>query len=50
VPSLAGLTVWLLLTQPMTVATVVTDRDVAPLVQAVVGVLRDLLSGLVRYL
>jgi hypothetical protein len=47
---LAGLTVWLVLTQPLTVATVVTDHDVTPLVQAVMGILRDLLSGLVRYL
>jgi hypothetical protein len=47
---LAGLTVWLLLTQPMTVATVVTDHDVTPLLQVVVGVLHDVLSGLVRYL
>lgn len=47
---LAGLAVWLLLTQPMTVATAVTDHDLTPLVQAVVGVLRELMSGLVRYL
>ena len=47
---LAGLAVWLLLTQPITVATAVTVHDVTPLLQAVAGVLRDLVSGLVRYL
>jgi hypothetical protein len=47
---LAGLAVWLLFTQPMTVATAVTDHDLAPMLHAVMGVLRDLLTGLVRYL
>lgn len=46
----AGLTVWLLVTQPLMVAHAVTDHDVTPLLQAVMGVLRDLVVGLVRYL
>lgn len=46
----AGLTVWLLVTQPMIVAHAVADHDMSPLLQAVMGVLRDLLVGLVRYL
>ena len=47
---IAGLTVWLLVTQPMMVAHAVADHDVTPLLQAVMGVLRDLVVGLVRYL
>jgi hypothetical protein len=46
----AGLTVWLLVTQPMIVAHAVTDHDLTPILQAVMGVLRDLVVGLVRYL
>jgi hypothetical protein len=47
---IAGLTVWLLVTQPMMVAHAVTDHDMTPVLQAVLGVLRDLVVGLVRYL
>ena len=46
----AGLTVWLLITQPMIVAHAVTEHDMTPILDAVVVVLRDLLVGLVRYL
>jgi hypothetical protein len=46
----AGLTVWLMVTQPLMVANVVTEHDLTPVLQAVLGVLRDLVVGLVRYL
>jgi len=44
---LAGLTVWLLVTQPMMVAAAVTNHDVTPLL---LDVMRDLLSTLIRHL
>ena len=46
----AGVTIWLLLTEPLTVANVVSSRDLVPLAQAVVGALYEALLGLVRYL
>ena len=46
----AALTIWLLLTQPLTVANAVNARELAPLLQAMAGALADALSVLIRYL
>ena len=46
----AAMTIWLLLTQPLTVANAVNARDVAPLVQAVARAIVDALAALLRYL
>jgi hypothetical protein len=46
---LAGLTMWLLVTQPI-VATAVTDHSVTPLLPPVMRALHDLLSTLIRHL
>lgn len=46
----AALTIWLLLTQPLTVANAVNARDLAPLLQAMAGALVDALSVVIRYL
>jgi hypothetical protein len=48
--TVAGATIWLLLTDPVTVADAVNDGNVSPLVRALAGVLYDALSGLLRYL
>ncbi len=42
--------VWLLLTDPVTVADAVSDGEVSPFAQALAGVLIDVLRGLLRYL
>ncbi|HOG28935.1 MAG TPA: hypothetical protein PLN93_10235 [Vicinamibacterales bacterium] len=47
---LAGATIWLLITDPVTVADAVESGHVSPLVEALVGVLFDALKGLLRYL
>ena len=46
----AAMTIWLLLTQPLTVANAVNARDLAPLAQAVARALLDALARLIRYL
>jgi len=46
----AGLTIWLLVTAPTTVASAVNGREVMPLLQAVIGVIYQALLDLVRYL
>ncbi len=48
--SLAGATIWLLLTDPVSVATAVTTGDVTPFVRALVGALYEVLQGLLEYL
>jgi hypothetical protein len=48
--TLAGATMWLLLTDPVTVADAVNNRAVTPFVKALATVLYDALSGLLRYL
>lgn len=48
--ALAGATVWLLLTDPVTVADAVNEGEVSPLVRALAGALFDAVKGLVRYL
>jgi len=47
---LAAATVWLLLTNPVTVATAVNEGEISPLVRELARVLLDALAGLPRYL
>jgi hypothetical protein len=47
---LAGLTMWLLVTQPMIVATAVSDHSVTPLLPPIMRGLLGLLSTLIRHL
>jgi ABC-type phosphate transport system permease subunit len=47
---LAVATVWLLLTNPVTVATAVNDGEISPLVREFARVLLDALAGLLKYL
>lgn len=46
----AGATIWLLLTDPVTVAESVNQGQVSPLVQQLAGVLFNALQGLLKYL
>ena len=46
----AGATVWLLLTDPVTVADAVSTGEVSPLVRALAGVLADAFRDLIKYL
>jgi multidrug resistance efflux pump len=48
--ALAGATIWLLLTQPVTVADAVAQGEVSPLVRAIGSVLYDAFQGLLKYL
>lgn len=48
--TVAGATIWLLLTDPVTVANAVSSGDVAPVVRAIGEVLFDALRGLFRFL
>jgi ABC-type phosphate transport system permease subunit len=47
---LAAATVWLLLTNPITVATAVNDGEISPLVRELARLLLDALAGLLKYL
>jgi hypothetical protein len=47
---LAGAAIWLLLTDPVTVADAVTEGEVTPLVRELAVVLYSALLGLLRYL
>jgi len=47
---LAVATVWLLLTNPVTVANAVSEGEVSPLVRELAEVLFNALSGLLKYL
>ena len=47
---LAGATVWLLLTDPVTVAESMDSGEVTPLVQSLAGSIFDALKRLLRYL
>jgi hypothetical protein len=47
---LAGAAIWLLLTDPVTVADMVTDGQVTPLVRELARVLYGALLGLLKYL
>jgi hypothetical protein len=46
----AGATIWLLLTDPVTVAESVNRGEVSPFVQQLAGVLFDALRDLLKYL
>jgi multidrug resistance efflux pump len=48
--TLAGATIWLLITQPVTVADAVAQGEVSPLAKALAGVLYEALQGLLKYL
>jgi hypothetical protein len=48
--TLAVATVWLFLTDPVTVATSVSQGEITPLVQELAQVILDALRGLLRYL
>ena len=48
--ALAGATIWLLITQPVTVADAVAQGEVSPLARALAGALYDALKGLFKYL
>jgi len=48
--AIAGATIWLLVSDPTTVANAVSAGDVAPFMQAIGTVLLNALRGLFRYL
>ena len=48
--TLAGATIWLILTDPVTVADAVNEGNVSPLVRALAGAVYDALKGILRYL
>ena len=50
VTTLAVATLWLLLTEPVTVADAVAKGDVSPLMSALAGVLVNAVRGLLDYL
>ena len=47
---LAAATVWLFLTNPVTVATAVNEGEVSPLIRDLAQALYNALAGLLRYL
>ena len=47
---LAAATIWLFLTNPVTVANAVNEGDVSPLIRNLADVLYQAFSGLLRYL
>ena len=47
---IAGATVWLLLTDPVTVAESIDSGEVSPLVQSLAGSIYDAIVRLLRYL
>jgi hypothetical protein len=47
---LAAATIWLFLTNPVTVATAVTEGEVSPLVRSLAEVLLKALGGILKYL
>lgn len=48
--TLAGAAIWLMLTDPVTVADALTDGDVSPLVRALGAALYDAFKGILGYL
>ena len=48
--ALAAATIWLIMTQPVTIADAVAQGEVSPLVKALAGVFYDALQGLMKYL
>ena len=47
---IAGATIWLVLTDPVTVAESVDTGEVSPLIRSLAGAIFDALRGLLRYL
>lgn len=47
---IAGATIWLLLTDPVTVATSVEEGEISPLVRQLAQVLYNAMAGLLEYL
>ena len=47
--TIAGATIWLILTDPVTVANAVSTGDVSPVVKAIGAVIYDALKGLFKY-
>ena len=47
---LAAATIWLFVTNPVTVANAVNEGDVSPLVRSLAEVIYQALSGLLKYL
>jgi hypothetical protein len=47
---IAGATVWLLLTDPVTVAESMDSGEVSPLVQSLAGSIYDAIAALLKYL
>ena len=47
---LAGATIWLFLTNPVTVANAVNNGEISPFVRSLAQVLYQALSGLLKYL
>jgi hypothetical protein len=47
---LAVATIWLFLTNPVTVATAVTEGEISPLVRSLGELIYNALSGLLKYL
>jgi len=48
--TLAGATIWLLVTQPVAVADAVATGEFSPVMKAIAGVLYGALAGIVKYL
>ena len=48
--ALAAATIWLLLTQPVTVADAVATGEVSPIMRAIGAALYDALAGIAKYL
>ena len=47
---LAAATIWLFVTNPVTVATAVNEGEISPLVRSLAQAIYDALSGLLKYL
>ena len=47
---IAGATIWLLVTDPVTVASAVNEGEISPLVKRLAEVLYDAIAGMLRYL
>jgi hypothetical protein len=47
---IAGATIWLLVTDPVTVANAVNEGQISPLVERLAEVLYEAIAGLLRYL
>ncbi len=48
--TLAVATIWLLFTEPLTVADAVSEQDLSPVIRELAGILYDALRSLLRYL